>query len=45
MEEIRKIEGKNRFCFENFNDEIISVVILNKYELVFRKDIKEVKGK
>ena len=48
LEESRRVEEKNRSCPEIFNDEIISVVIPNKYESAPKrdcKDSKETKGK
>lgn len=44
-DENRKIELKSKLIFEGFNDEIISVVIFNKCELLFKRDFKELKGK
>lgn len=48
VEETRKSEGKNRSCPESLNDEIISVVIPNKWDSASKKDskdTKEAKGK
>ena len=48
VEETRKSEGKNRSYPESLDDEIISVVIPNKCDSAFKKDLKdtrETKGK
>ena len=43
LEESRRVEEKNRSCPEILNDEIISVVIPNKYESAPKRDLKDPK--